>query len=1163
MSGLRLAQLRLEPWGCFENLKLDFGPSGVVDLVLGPNAAGKSTMTRGILGLLFGIEQRTRDGHTFDYQDLRIGAKLSTDEGSADLVRRKGRTGTLADPSGEPLPDDAIAEALGGLSREIFESLLLVDNAALKAGGAELLQGKGEVGASLFAAAAGIATLHTTIEGLDDAAREIFNPKGRKDDIHNALRDLKAAEKRLRDATFRPQRHREMERDLRRLDRESEEIAAEIQALLIERSELDRRRKVAPLARRHVEVRERLDRLSGTPDLPEDAREHRTTAELHRSLAGEALTKARGKREKLTVDIEARDVDAGLMARSEEIQAAMAGLSAVIKGAEDKPRLEGEVLVAKEKVSEAADAVGADVGDIEGLARPTTVQGELDDAVQENGLLVERLRAALEAEELAGQELATTERELARAPVVIDWAGLDAAARAARRLGPIDRQLTETRAEIGRLVEVGELTLSRMFPRPGSLPDLETLVPPAKGTVESWLVGHADLEQEARDLKVAEERLRAESHKLDALQDELEFGRSVPGPEALSAARDVRDRSWREIRSSFENGAPPVLEQMDDYEGRAEQADSIVDEQLTGSTELERATRIEVDRRSVAREQEALAGKAREIQEASLEERRTWSELWASAGCGVPAPTAALDWLKQLDDVLGLAQSRSRLETKAKILEGEIASHRHALEDRLCPFGVEPGDRSLGEVLEIAEAKITSSESAARQREEIQAAAMTAKQVALKAKDDAAEAERALAGWKEGWPAILDAVGLPPPTTPEAALKISRTVGEGLEQLRKQRELERRIAGIDRDRADYADRVERLLAEVASDLDGAAPETAASLLGRRLKEGETEAAAREVLLSQQASVDEEVTLAENAVVVADEEIAAVLASAECNDLDQLPDIEERSGEARGLRREAGDLERQVVEIGVGRFDDLALEIQDFDPAVAAARLTEIERLVTDLTEKRDDHKQELGARKAELRSAELDVAAVTAREDMELIKGELKILAKDYALARLGSVVVRRAMERYRRMHENPLLERANELFARITLGDFVELLVDHHEHDGAILVGRQRDRKLKRVEEMSSGTREQLFLSLRIAAIERFVATSRPVPIIFDDAFLESDDDRSEKIFESLGELARTTQVIVLTHRRQQAALGERVLGSGLATVELDGTVPFLRAAA
>jgi len=96
----------------------------------------------------------------------------------------------------------------------------------------------------------------------------------------------------------------------------------------------------------------------------------------------------------------------------------------------------------------------------------------------------------------------------------------------------------------------------------------------------------------------------------------------------------------------------------------------------------------------------------------------------------------------------------------------------------------------------------------------------------------------------------------------------------------------------------------------------------------------------------------------------------------------------------------------------------------------------------------------------------------------------------------------------------------------------------------------------------MSDGTREQLFLALRIAAIERYVESSGAVPVIFDDVFLESDDPRSERIFRALADLAARTQVIVFTHHRHLVALAQQVVDpERLALHDLDGGLPQLRA--
>src|SRR3712207_4004094 len=162
--GLRIERLDLRPWGCFDDLTVDLGgPVGTVHLLYGPNAAGKSTATRALRGLLFGIEPRTRDAHTHAYTDLRIGARLWVDGPPLEVVRKKGTRRTLLDASGDPLADDPLAIALGGLSSEVHKALFQITHESLVEGGEELLQGKGEVGASLFAAAAGIATLHDTL----------------------------------------------------------------------------------------------------------------------------------------------------------------------------------------------------------------------------------------------------------------------------------------------------------------------------------------------------------------------------------------------------------------------------------------------------------------------------------------------------------------------------------------------------------------------------------------------------------------------------------------------------------------------------------------------------------------------------------------------------------------------------------------------------------------------------------------------------------------------------------------------------------------------------------------------------------------------------------------------------------------------------------------
>ena len=74
----------------------------------------------------------------------------------------------------------------------------------------------------------------------------------------------------------------------------------------------------------------------------------------------------------------------------------------------------------------------------------------------------------------------------------------------------------------------------------------------------------------------------------------------------------------------------------------------------------------------------------------------------------------------------------------------------------------------------------------------------------------------------------------------------------------------------------------------------------------------------------------------------------------------------------------------------------------------------------------------------------------------------------------------------------------------------------------------------------LSGGTREQLALLTRFAFAKLAAAEGRPTPLILDDALIFADDDRVEKMFDLLHEVAEETQVIVLTcHERLFSRLG------------------------
>jgi uncharacterized protein YhaN len=110
---------------------------------------------------------------------------------------------------------------------------------------------------------------------------------------------------------------------------------------------------------------------------------------------------------------------------------------------------------------------------------------------------------------------------------------------------------------------------------------------------------------------------------------------------------------------------------------------------------------------------------------------------------------------------------------------------------------------------------------------------------------------------------------------------------------------------------------------------------------------------------------------------------------------------------------------------------------------------------------------------------------------------------------RLASRVLSTAIERYREANQGPVLEVASRFFKTMTMESFSGLLADYDERGEPVIKAvRNEDRRLE-MDQLSEGTRDQLFLALRLGALTRYLQPIRPCPLIADDILVNFDDQR------------------------------------------------------
>jgi hypothetical protein len=153
----------------------------------------------------------------------------------------------------------------------------------------------------------------------------------------------------------------------------------------------------------------------------------------------------------------------------------------------------------------------------------------------------------------------------------------------------------------------------------------------------------------------------------------------------------------------------------------------------------------------------------------------------------------------------------------------------------------------------------------------------------------------------------------------------------------------------------------------------------------------------------------------------------------------------------------------------------------------------------------------------------------------------------------VGHVLAEFLARRERDTELPAVFRRARELFIRATHGRY-RLEIDDRRDPPEFLAFDTSQEKGKRLGELSSGTRVQLLLSVRVAFVER-QEHGYKLPIIFDEALGNSDERRAEQIIAAAIEFARDgRQVFYLTAQHDEVSKWRRQLkASGAEHREID----------
>ena len=257
-------------------------------------------------------------------------------------------------------------------------------------------------------------------------------------------------------------------------------------------------------------------------------------------------------------------------------------------------------------------------------------------------------------------------------------------------------------------------------------------------------------------------------------------------------------------------------------------------------------------------------------------------------------------------------------------------------------------------------------------------------------------------------------------------------------------------------------------------------------------------------------------------------------------------LEAESEQIESLRQDLDRLRTELSHSAAGQdLEEFITEVSKIDPDLLPVRLAELQQRLQTLDEQRTALSQELGRLEGELQRHTTGSPASEAEQEAREALAAIRPLAEQYARLKLAQGLLRRHLEAYRQKTQDPVLERATALFAQLTNGAFQGIKSDFDEKDRPILKGVRTGGEELEIARLSAGTRDQLFLALRLASLERQLAAAARVPLIVDDILINFDDQRSKATLAVLAEFARQTQVLFFTHHPRLVELARDAVPS------------------
>jgi uncharacterized protein YhaN len=1146
---VRLTRLGLTCYGHFDARTLELDPRpGCINLIVAPNGAGKSVLRQAVSEMLFGIHTQTPMGFAFPYPKMRLRAEAERDGVRFGFIRRKGDLNTLTDLQERPADAALLARLPRKDDRKRLERLFMLDSAQLRAGGRALMQSDGDLADALLSGAGELGSARALAADL--AARRDGAAPTRKRataPFYEACQQwVQAGQMLMDDAVIvRPAQitAREAQRAAAVAARAEANRAAAAAAAALSRLERIRR------TRRPLQTLDDAARwLAANPDapvLPPGTAAALDAAQEAVKRTATASDTARDQHQALLRALDALGPPDPALDHAAAIDALTLESGIAAQSHADRPKVMAQLSDSHARLAALLQKLGrpADPAAAGDAIRPEAEIIAARGLIQAAAQVEADLASAANAAATLRQSIADAQEEQASLPAAAQTERLKALLATASADGDPARQAEAAQTACQAAQTAVTAALARVPRWTGDAAALLALTVPPEA--ELTRLDEARRASAAQLAKAREAHAEAEAG-IATLRGRLEVllgGGSLPDAAAVAAARAHRDRGWRLIEARLA-GRPGA---EDDYDGGAPlplayaravaAADAVADRRAEETERLAAAANLQRDIRHAGTALDAAASRLADARASDAQVLRAWAGAAAQLGLAEACSLAeARAFLLARDAAIGAVAARDQAAAQHQQLLVRHAAWAAQLAEA---SGHEAA--SLPLLLTLVRSQVAQADRAEARRESLAKTLRTEQRKLAAAEAALAKCTAQQAAWADQWRHRLAAMGRPADETPAATAAVLDALVALQSEAAAADTLKIRIAEMTEQLAAF----ERQAGAIATEL-GLAGHDAAALaqtLTARLKQARAQAAQRQTLQNQVGPALARLQAADRSVTEAKAALSAAITAAGATDLDaarqRVAHAAERTAREAGRAEALAQLrdDGDGLDVAALRDEAAGLSADDIAAAIKAAEdaASEAQRRAQEaaaLTERIEAELNSLTARNGAADAALLRQAAAA----------RLSRVLEEALVQHAAATMLEHALKRVEAEGgSNAKLARIGSVFAELTGGAYERVSpaeADKQSDEHGRLQAHERGGSPKHISQLSEGTRDQLYLALRIVAIEDHAASAAPLPFVADDILQTFDDTRALAALHALLALSAHTQIIVLTHHPHLAAL-------------------------